>query len=407
MSRRAGVRSCALLLGFLGSAEVQSAFAQYDSGDPTADEQQVLEVINRARANPWAEGARLGIDITEGLSALDAALVGVRPPLAMNKALLSSARGHSQDMWTNAYFAHNSSKGTVTPGQRMATAGYVFSGSSGWGENIAISTSDTAAQMEDLLMIDSMIPDRGHRINLLDIYTPPYFREIGVGYYVAAIPQSITVNGITGQYQNFITQDFAYSSNSGPFVVGVVYDDTGGLNFYAQGKGISGVTITPTAGSASFAVTASAGGYAFPVATSGTLTVVPSGGGIAWGPMIQKKALLGGDNVKIDFKKSDAQDTGNTGMSDAWRLANFGTLNVDPNADPDGDGWTNLQEYQFATNPNDKSSYPGSAVVPLPPPAASGNSGSHSKVCGSAGVDLLWPLGILLGFRTMSRRRRA
>jgi hypothetical protein len=309
-------------------------------------------------------------------------------------------------MWANAYFAHESSNGTVTPGQRMAAAGYVFSGKAGWGENIAISTSDTAAQMEDLLMIDSMIPDRGHRMNLLDISTPPYFSDIGVGYYVGATAQSITVGGNTGSYQDFITQDFAYSSSSGPFVVGVVYDDTGGLNFYAQGKGIAGVTITPTAGSASFAITASAGGYAFPVATSGTLTVVPSGGGIAWGAMIQKKALLGGSNVKIDFKKSDAQDTGNTGMPDAWRLANFGTLSVDPNADPDGDGWTNLQEYQFGTNPNDKGSYPGSAVVPPPPAAAdTGGQGSH-KVCGSAGIELLWPLGFLMATRRLRRRPR-
>jgi hypothetical protein len=36
-------------------------------GDPTAGEQLVLEMINRARANPDAEGTRLSIDIHEGL----------------------------------------------------------------------------------------------------------------------------------------------------------------------------------------------------------------------------------------------------------------------------------------------------------------------------------------------------
>jgi hypothetical protein len=36
----------------------------------------------------------------------------------------------------------------------------------------------------------------------------------------------------------------------------------------------------------------------------------------------------------------------------AWETANFGTTNVNLNADPDGDGWSNLQEYLNGTNPN-------------------------------------------------------
>jgi len=44
-----------------------------------------------------------------------------------------------------------------------------------------------------------------------------------------------------------------------------------------------------------------------------------------------------------------------------WRLANFGTIantgNAADSADPDGDGWSNLQEYESGTDPNDPSSY--------------------------------------------------
>ncbi len=36
-----------------------------------------------------------------------------------------------------------------------------------------------------------------------------------------------------------------------------------------------------------------------------------------------------------------------------WLLQNFGTTAVDPNADPDGDGMSNAQEYWADTNPND------------------------------------------------------
>src|SRR4051794_21938060 len=38
-------------------AEIQAT--KYDCGDPTAEEQYVIELINRARANPTAEGDRL------------------------------------------------------------------------------------------------------------------------------------------------------------------------------------------------------------------------------------------------------------------------------------------------------------------------------------------------------------
>jgi len=40
-----------------------------------------------------------------------------------------------------------------------------------------------------------------------------------------------------------------------------------------------------------------------------------------------------------------------SGMSDWWELEYFGHLGVNPNADPDGDGWSILQEYQNGTNP--------------------------------------------------------
>jgi hypothetical protein len=46
-------------------------------------------------------------------------------------------------------------------------------------------------------------------------------------------------------------------------------------------------------------------------------------------------------------------DSDGNGLPDAWELQHFGHLGVDPNADPDGDGFTNLQEYQNGTDPND------------------------------------------------------
>jgi hypothetical protein len=268
----------------------------YDSGNPTADEQLVLEYINRARADPIAEGQRLGIDIHEGLS--NPSLVGPRPPLAMNKMLLGIAEAHSRDMYILNYFSHTDPNGT-TPFDRMIHAGYDYVRA---GENMAASTSAPATELEDLMMIDSGNAGRPHRVNLLDLITPYpctnapcVYYEVGIGYYAGSTPNSIAAD--------FITEDFGATGNTGPFLLGVVYNDRNHNNFYDIGEGIAGVTIITSAGGY-FAVSSSSGGYAIPIGTSGTATVTASGPG--FGP-ITKTVTLTGVNVKVDFAASSSQ----------------------------------------------------------------------------------------------------
>jgi hypothetical protein len=326
--------------------------------EPTAAEQYVLELINRARANPTAEGTRLGIVITEGLTAGEVADTGPRPPLAMNGILMQIARAHSLDMWTRDYFDHDDmppvgSAPDHMPSDRATAAGY------NWtliGENIATSTSATAAQLEDYLMVDGPppYPGRGHRKNLLDINagSSTYFREIGLGYYSGTSSK-------TNIYRDVITEDFGRSP-TGPFLVGVVYNDTNGNSFYDIGEEMAGVTINLSPVGTWKAVTGTAGGYAFPVGTSGTIMVTATGG--AFGASVVTKAVvLTGENVKVDFKLSDLAivDTDGDGLPDSWEMANFLSLAQTAGGDFDGDGFSNLAEFNAGSDPKNALSVPG------------------------------------------------
>jgi hypothetical protein len=271
----------------------RAASILYNSGDPTPDEQLVLEYINRARANPIAEGQRLGIDIHEGLS--DPTLVGARPPLAMNPILLDTATAHTLDMYNHNYFSHNDPNGT-TPFDRMTHAGYNYAMA---GENMAGGVDMTSSQLEDFMMVDSGTPGRPHRVNLLDIFpypcgAPPcIYSEVGIGYLNAPTPDGQGLSSL-------ITEDFGATGYTGPFLLGVVYNDQNGNNFYDIGEGISGVTITPNTGTY-YAISSTSGGYAIPIGSSGTITVTASGPG--FGP-ITKTVTLTGTNIKLDFTTS-------------------------------------------------------------------------------------------------------
>jgi len=77
----------------------------------------------------------------------------------------------------------------------------------------------------------------------------------------------------------------------------------------------------------------------------------------ATGILGQKNYVIGtrGTTIRTDFVIGSTDGDLN-GLPDAWELANFGGP-VNPNADPDGDGRSNLQEFIAGTNPNVKDGF--------------------------------------------------
>jgi RHS repeat-associated protein len=256
-------------------------------GDPTPEEQAHLEAINRARANPAAEAARLGIELNEGPPE---EVIGDSPvpPLHFNAALTRAARGHNRDMVDNHYFAHEGSDGS-TPADRCLTAGYT----GGTGENIAATTANspidplqTSLQLHDDLFLDVDYPGRGHRINILRAE----WTEIGIGYLHGSVQADAPYGGV-------ITCNFGDNGDDGNVLLGVVYADADDDQSYDAGEGVAQALVRDRTSGATV-YSAAAGGYSLPL-TDGDHTIEVS---LPDGRTLSRKISMAGANLKHDFE---------------------------------------------------------------------------------------------------------
>lgn len=130
-------------------------------------------------------------------------------------------------------------------------------------------------------------------------------------------------NGI--YYQNFSASDF-----------GVNQDGLGNLRGYAWGANIGWVNFEATGAPKVDLYTGNLSGYAWSA-------------NCGWISLSNAVAFVQTDTLQQGALAPD-------GLPVAWLMQNFGTTNVDANADPDHDGMSNLQEYLAGTDPNNAAS---------------------------------------------------
>ncbi|HYJ05511.1 MAG TPA: CAP domain-containing protein [Chthoniobacterales bacterium] len=294
------LRCLTLALFVSAAASPVIAQTQYSIGNPTNDQQYMLELINRARADGGAEAARLGLSgLQEGPPSIGGepfTIANSAQPLSWNSMLFTAAQNHANNLNNNDQFFLGGSPhtfGGTTPEQRINAAGYpmnlgqeyngpttasgFFPGPENVATNVSIGSGPyvgakltaTILSQHNGLFTDQTVPGRGHRMTTM----LTYWREIGIGVSAG------TDNGQNNTWESLYTvQNFGRQTNSTPFITGVVYNDANGNGFYDPGEGVGGVRVD-VAGSNFFAISTASGGYSVPVPGNGSYNVTFSGSG--------------------------------------------------------------------------------------------------------------------------------
>lgn len=261
-----------------------------DYGDPSPEEQELLELFNRARRNPTAEGQRLGIDFSQYPAIF---------PLSHNGLLAAAAGGHSEDMAARAFYDHINPDGDNANG-RILDQNYDLHASYGTNrtvnltENIGVGQGNrfnTPQDVHDTFMKEEGSASLKHRLNILGVGQFATNREVGTGFRTNLPSTSI--------WEHYGTFEFARTKSDSPFIVGTVYNDTNPDGLCRVGEGRAGVTVTleDANGFKLTTTTKTAGGYAFEIFVPGTWTVTIDG--------VATTVQIDATNVKVDLRNQE------------------------------------------------------------------------------------------------------
>ena len=233
-------------LGCIGWAPQQAAAQTLytDDGEPTALEEEIRWLLNRARFSRAKENARRGTSYGD--------IPAKSAPLAPNARLIRAARNHAEDMARRNRFQHATVPGSFFynpathphPWSRMTAEGYVWNLA---GENIAAGYVSAAS------VYVGWWHSAGHRVNMFD----RNFREIGNGHHFR--PGS--------EYLDYYAMSLGRSGTS-RFYTGTVFEDVNGNRTYNQGEGRAGVRVELIVGGVKHAVhdvSTAVGSFAIPL----------------------------------------------------------------------------------------------------------------------------------------------
>lgn len=282
------IAACALLALTTadGLGQVEWTFHKTaDGAHPDGNEQEMMWLMNRARANPTEEGMWLasGAGSAEVNSAInffnvdtevlqnEFEAIEAKPPAAFDVRLYNAAKAHSEDLIARDAQDHNGQNDKVTQ------YGFVRNGA----RYSVFSFSRNPVYAHAALNIDwgNGTPDgmqvgRGHRAAIMSI--GGNYTNVGI----AMVPES---NPATEVGPLVFSGNYAQASNNAAdhynrFLVGTVWDDTNENGKYDAGEGLAGVEVRPE-GADYFAVTGDAGGFSIPM-DSGTYSVAVTGSAI-------------------------------------------------------------------------------------------------------------------------------
>ena len=274
---------------------------------PNVREQELLQLINRFRADPAGEAARIssGAGMTAGekaaigtalryfrvdqvLFAQQLAVLSPAEPLAWNSMLEDAAAAHSAEMIAAKRQSHQLA-GEAVLGARVTAAGF---SPSAVGENVYAFAS-SAVYAHAGLVVDwgggtgGMQTPAGHRSTLINAG----FSEIG-------IDATANADAASSLGPLVVTQNLGQRLGYAAQLVGVVFDDGDGDGLFDAGEGRGGVTVSAAGGAGTFSTTSwGAGGYQLMV-PAGSYTVTFSGGGMVGSYVVG--AAMASRNVQVD-----------------------------------------------------------------------------------------------------------